>query len=109
MAYYKDLPIWRDAMRLAVEMELAVRGFPRGQQHAPSDDQRLDRFFETTDIELAVSAVVIPHSGVLAFVRAVSPRWSRDDTEIAVRPLPQSDGRRSSNHLIDATLHGAIQ
>jgi len=29
MAYYKDLPIRRDAMRLAVEMELAVRGFPR--------------------------------------------------------------------------------
>ena len=59
--------------------------------------------------QFGVRQVVIPHTGFLAFVGAVSPRWSRIDAEIAVKPLPQSDGRRSGNHLIDATLHGAIQ
>ena len=88
MAYYKDLPIWRDAMRLAVEMEVAVRGFPRHHKHAPGDDQRLDRFFEATGIRLAVSGVVIAHAAALAFVGAVSPRWSRDDTEIGIKPIP---------------------
>ena len=29
MAYGKDLPIWRDSRSLSVEMELAVRSFPR--------------------------------------------------------------------------------
>jgi len=88
MAYYQDLPIWRDAMRLAVEMELAVRGFPRYHKYTLGDDQHLDRFFEATGIQPAMSAVVIARAVALAFVGAVSPRWSRDDTEIAVKPLP---------------------
>ena len=109
MAYYKDLLIWRDVMRLAVETKLTVRGFPLHHKHAPGDDQRLDRFFEAIGIRLAVSAVVIAHAVAVVFVGVVSPRWSRDDSEIAVKPLPQSDRHRSRNHLIDATLHGAIQ
>ena len=40
MAYYKDLPIWRDAMRLAVEMELAVRGFPRYHKYTLGTELR---------------------------------------------------------------------
>ena len=40
MAYYKDLPIWRDAMRLAVEMELAVRGFPRYHKYTRGTELR---------------------------------------------------------------------
>ena len=40
MAYYKDLPIWRDAMRLAVEMEVAVRGFPRYHKYTLGTELR---------------------------------------------------------------------
>ena len=40
MTYYKDLPIWRDAMRLAVEMELAVRGVPRYHKYTLGTERR---------------------------------------------------------------------
>ncbi len=40
MAYYKDLRIWRDAMCLAVEMELAVRGFPRYHKYTLGTELR---------------------------------------------------------------------
>lgn len=40
MAYYKNLPIWRDAMRLAVEMEVAVRGFPRYHKYTLGTELR---------------------------------------------------------------------
>ena len=33
MAYDKDFPIWRDAMRRAVDMELAARSFPCNYMH----------------------------------------------------------------------------
>jgi 23S rRNA-intervening sequence protein len=40
MAYYKDLPLWRDAMRLAVEMEIAVRHFPRYHKYTLGTELR---------------------------------------------------------------------
>ena len=40
MTYYKDLPIWRDAMRLAVEMEPAVRAFPRYHKYTLGTELR---------------------------------------------------------------------
>ena len=40
MAYHKDLPIWRDAMRLAVEMEVAVRGFPHYHKYTLGTELR---------------------------------------------------------------------
>ena len=49
MAYYKHLAIWRDAMRLAVEMEVAVRGFPRYHKFTLGTDKRHDRCFEARE------------------------------------------------------------
>ena len=40
MAYFKDLPIWRDAMCLVVEMELALRGFLRYHKYTLSTELR---------------------------------------------------------------------
>ena len=49
MAYYKDLPIWCDAMRPAVEMELAVRSFPRHHKYTLGADKRRDKCFEAKE------------------------------------------------------------
>jgi hypothetical protein len=40
MARYEHLPLWRDATRLAVVIEEAVRGFPRYHKYALGTDLR---------------------------------------------------------------------
>lgn len=40
MAYYEDLPIWRDAMSVAVAMELAAHGFPRYHEYSLGAERR---------------------------------------------------------------------
>ena len=65
MAYYKDLPIWRDAVCRVVEMELALRGFPRYHKY-------------TLGIELRQAAHLIcqavAHAALWASLRLQTPQ-----------------------------------
>jgi len=92
MAHYKDLPIWRDAMRLAVEMELAVRGFPRYHKHTLGTELRQYRSLFSPQL-----------------LGAASPRRASVRPAIEVWQVPQYDRCSSQHSSIGAVLSGASQ